>query len=91
MEGEGNFSTNSNRHPSQVARATQKNLEPLYRLQALFGGSVGKSRRDARWPDKEYGEWRAYGARARGVMFTLFSFLSARRREQIKVALSGGY
>lgn len=83
LEGEGAFGTNGNKWASQCVRATQKNLEPLYRLQRLFGGAVKPFRKDM------YGEWRTYGVRARGIMFTLFPFLSARRRTQIKLALGG--
>lgn len=86
LEGEGNFGTNHvKEHRSQCVRATQKNLEPLYRLQRILGGSVKPLRSDG------YGEWRTYGIRARGIMFTLFSFLSAKKRADIRFALSGGY
>lgn len=85
LEGEGNFGTNRRElSASQVVRATQKNREPLYRLQTLFGGTVAAVRSDG------FGEWRTYGARARGIMLTLFPFLSAWKRTDIKRAL-GGY
>lgn len=93
LEGEGNFSTNFNRkHPSQCVRAVQKNMEPLYRLQRMFGGSVGATHmsRGVEGARTAYGEWRAYGVRARGIMMTLYSLMSARRREQVAFALNGG-
>jgi hypothetical protein len=85
LEGEGNFGLNHRTRPSasQVVRATQKNREPLYRLQRLFGGRVKAVRSDG------FGEWRTYGARARGIMMTLFPFLSAAKRSDITLALGG--
>ena len=84
LEGEGHFGVNDrNTHASTVVRATQKNLEPLHRLQRILGGTVNPCRSDG------FGEWRTYGVRARGIMFTLFSFLSARKRTQIIDALGG--
>lgn len=90
LEGEGNFGVNNRklgRRGSHVVRATQKNPEPLYKLQQILGGSIMNPRADG------YGEWRTYGARARGIMLTLFSFLSAKKRADIKLAfrLVGGY
>lgn len=88
LEGEGNFGVNHRklgRSASQVVRATQKNLEPLYRLQRFLGGAVKPLRQDG------YGEWRTYGVRARGIMMTLYSFLSAKKRADIQFALNGGY
>lgn len=83
LEGEGTFNVNHNalaRSASSKVSATQKQREPLERLQAFFGGSIA--------PFKGvYWRWVVYGSRARGVMFTMFSLLSPRRREQVKVAL----
>lgn len=84
LEGEGNFGVNNRnlgRHSSTVVRATQKDTESLFRLQRLLGGTVTPVRGD------RFGEWRTYGARARGIMYTLFPFLSAWKRAQIRVAL----
>lgn len=83
MEGEGTFNVNHSslgRMASSKCSATQKQREPLERLEAMFGGSVRPFKAN-------YWRWTVYGARARGVMFTLFSMMSPRRREQIKVAL----
>lgn len=93
LEGEGNFyaNTRANKHVSHGVRAVQKFAEPLYKLQAMFGGSVSLTHKAGPKYPNAYPEWRVYGARARGVMLTLFSFLSSRRRGQVRVALSGGY
>lgn len=48
-------------------------------LQALFGGSVS-ARAHAN-------EWRVSGPRARGFLLTIFSFLSPRRRAQVRLAI----
>lgn len=53
------------------------------RFQKLFGGTISytKSRNAS---DRGCFAWQVSGARARGVMFTLFSFLSPRRRMQLR-------
>jgi hypothetical protein len=87
MEGEGSFFVNRSslgRYASAKCSAVQKQREPLERLQRLFGGSLKP------FKGGRYSRWDAYGVRARGVMFTLFTFLSPRRREQVKTALACG-
>jgi hypothetical protein len=66
--------------------------EPLLRLQKYLGGHIDRLifRTPNRWSGqigKPIWGWNVTGPRARGVMFTLFSMLSARRRDQIKDAL----
>jgi hypothetical protein len=83
LEGEGTFNVNRTglgRSASSKVSATQKQKEPLEVLQALFGGSIIPFR-------SKYWRWTVYGSRARGLMFTMFSFLSRRRREQARTAL----
>lgn len=80
FEGEGHFGLNHRklgRAASNVARVTQKQLQPLFRLQRIFGGSVKQARSDG------YGEWRTYGARARGIMLTVFTFMSDNKKRDI--------
>lgn len=92
MEGEGTFDANpvKGRRYARVT-AYQNNLEPLKKMQALFGGSIWGFRK-MRPQATEIGHtWQVHGARARGVMFTLWSFLSAKRRGQVRLALNGGY
>jgi hypothetical protein len=79
IEGEGTFINNG---WTERVEASQKTIEPLLRLQELFGGSVN-TRKDK----MAMSFWCVCGARARGVIYTLYSFLSARRREQAKRAL----
>lgn len=59
----------------------QKDRWVLDRMAKLFGGRVWTQRNGMSY-------WRVGGARAIGVAFTLFSFLSPRRRQQIKAMLS---
>lgn len=85
LEGEGWFGIQSNHSHSVVC--TNTDTEPLKRLQAIFGGNIRRSPR--KWPHNDLYYWALYGARARGVMMTLFSLLSARRKHRIRTALSG--
>ena len=79
LEGEGCFLYTGSTH---VVDAGQNQRECLDRLQNLFGGAVRKER-------EGFHRWKLSGARARGVMMTLYVLLSTRRQEQIKGALSG--
>jgi hypothetical protein len=81
LEGEGTFHHTKN---SQVVKAPQKQREPLEKLQAIFGGSI----RLLRFGDNpNIFLWSVSGTRARGVMTTLFVFMSPARKEQIRAAL----
>lgn len=95
IEGEGTFAPIRAKLASGKTRtynrilAYQNNPEPLERLQAMFGGLIRRfGRKKSR---QEAGTWQVNGARARGVMFTLYTFLSAKRRQQIRAALEGAY
>lgn len=86
LEGEGSFVAKHGK--SQVVAAVQVQLEPLLRLQEIFGGAI-----TARQPAVGLGKqplnyWRACGARARGVMMTVFSLMSPRRKGQILTSLT---
>lgn len=79
LEGEGSF-FKSNK--SEYVQADQVQQEPLLRLKILFGGTI----RDPVSYSPAF-RWSISGPRARGVMLTLFTMLSPRRKEQIKRAL----
>lgn len=88
LEGEGCFMKRKNPLHSMSPRisAVQKQREPLDRLVKLFGGKVSKE-----WQKRErtYGEgsiwrWTVYGPRAVGIMMTIFTWMSPRRRQRIK-------
>jgi hypothetical protein len=74
IEGEGCFSRGS-------VTASQVNREPLERLLALFGGSINENKTGR---SKPIHTWNTSGARARGIAETLWTFLSARRKEQAR-------
>ena len=92
MEGEGTF-TQLRVKRGIYARVTayQNNIEPLKKLQAMFGGSIWGFRKIRPQATAIGHTWHVNGARARGVMYTLWTFLSAKRRGQIRLALNGGY
>ena len=76
-EGEGWVATS-------CMAACQKDPYILYKLQELFGGSVGNKVNANR---STLYRWLLCGTRARGFALTIFSFMSPRRKEQIKATL----
>lgn len=89
LEGEGWFTRGTN--GSETVGAKQVQREPLERLARMFGGSIDLREQgsgggvQSRQPVHT---WHVYGGRARGVMFTLFTMLSPKRREEIQRALA---
>ena len=77
-EGEGTCCTSG--RGSFTVQITQKDTEILEKMQRLFGGYVYLRKSGV-------SAWQACGARARGFGFTIFSFLSQRRRAQLEAAL----
>lgn len=80
FEGEGYVTIQSGTRFGSLG-VSQKDPYILYRLQALFGGSV-RPRTNGRW--ESLYNYLLCGSRARGLAMTLFSFLSPRRKEQLK-------
>lgn len=89
LEGEGFFGNESNGGGFRIA-ARQNDRAPLDKLQRLFGGPIcvvsQRSNKLAR--QSSIFDWTVSGERARGVAFTLFTFLSPRRRKQVREALA---
>jgi hypothetical protein len=83
LEGEGSF---KNTVTTSQVRAAQVQREPLERLQALFGGSISL-RHDKRPTNSPIYVWSVSGTRARGVLLTLFTLMSPKRKEQIRKGL----
>ncbi len=85
IEGEGNFTIESHGTSGRVC-ANQKDPEILYRLQEFFGGSVifRPGRASNILSDNGVYVWTLAGARGAGVMLTIFSWLSAKRRLQVR-------
>ena len=59
------------------AVVTQKDTWLLYRLQALFGGTISLNYSNG------CSRWILTGSRARGFLMTMFSFLSPKRKMQV--------
>lgn len=85
LEGEGNFRAQRSRGMEQI-RASQVNPEPLARLVQLFGGSI-IPRKHTNPKYQPAASWEVCAARARGIMMTLYPFLSELKRGQVRVAL----
>lgn len=75
FEGEGSAVADK----TQRVTVPQKDRWLCDRFKRFFGGSV-VARRNLH-------EWRAYGARARGFLMTIYKFLSPRRKAQVRRAL----
>lgn len=90
LEGEGSFRWSGS---SEQVTAKQVSREPLEKLQGVLGGAIhftsNEKRRKQRPRTSDNYTWVAAGARARGIMMTLYSLLSTRRQQQIRTALSG--
>lgn len=82
FEGEGSSNrsgSRSRRSRTERLMVSQKDLWLLERCRALFGGSI-----------KRHGKisaWNLSGTRARGFLMTIYSFLSPRRKEQVRRTL----
>lgn len=90
LEGEGSFT-----HTGTAERvsASQVDTEPLHRLQRLFGGKLSGRTNQRGFglfgnPAQYIHRWTVNSARARGVALTVYTFLSARRQEQVKAMLA---
>jgi|SRR5579872_2648762 len=82
LEGEGTFRFTKSR--SVCVSAPQKGTECLLRLQKLFGGSIyGPYTETHRIP-----QWQLTGNKAVGVMMTVYSFMSEKRKGEIKKAIN---
>ena len=60
----------------------QKNRWPLDRMLALFGGRISESEMNG----APFYDWHMSGARGRGFLMTIYTFLSPRRQEQAHTA-----
>lgn len=82
LEGEGSFGNGDGKR--FLVEAVQADSESLLKVQRFLGGTV-------RFYPKNNNTytWYATGSRARGIMLTLYSLMSQRRRTQIKSALTG--
>ncbi len=84
----GNGKTKDHIHPRIAARQNEK--EPLDKLQRLFGGTIGSvnQRSNKLAKQSHIWNWSVTGARAIGVMLTIFSMLTEKRRTQITTSMN---
>lgn len=95
LEGEACFGRSGGRGKYQSERiwCGQKDPECLQRLLAMFGGRIGVQHQQTTNLIKTEGVatsipiWTVSGSRARGVMQTIYSFMSERRKTAIRKAL----
>lgn len=90
IEGEGCFGCfkrPSDKYVNVSVVAANCDLEPLRKLQSLFGGNIHKKSMGPRNRRQPYA-WGVYGARALGVMQTLYALMSPRRQEKIESILA---
>jgi hypothetical protein len=66
----------------------QVECEPLERMIQYFGGHIHAI--PAHRASKPSWRWQCYGARARGIMLTLYALLSAKRQAQIRKVIAAG-
>jgi hypothetical protein len=87
IEGEGYI--NCDRHKSLLrVTANQKDREPLDKVCRIVGGNITIAKAGyLRRPNPIF-TWQVAGSRAAGVIMTLYSFLSARRKAQALQALN---
>ena len=84
LEGEGCFALN---RKTCCITAAQVQREPLERLLRLFGGKIYDIKRKSS-KHQDFSRWDLHGPKAAGLMMTLWSLMSPRRRDQIGKALA---
>ena len=68
--------------------ANQVEMEPIDKLQRMFGGIIRHEKRSAKNPNwNDINIWYCHGARALGIMQTLYPLLSPKRQAQIRTVL----
>lgn len=87
FDGEGHISIYHRQDGVGIGvSVTNCDLEPLQRFQCFFGGRINKKSMGPRNRQQPY-YWGVYGARALGVIQTLYSILSSRRQTRCRAAL----
>jgi hypothetical protein len=84
-EGEGSAIFVARSHRVAI---NQVEREPLERILSLFGGHIFAVPAHRR--SKPSWRWYACGARARGILLTLYPMLSAKRQSQIRKVIAAG-
>lgn len=84
LEGEGSFFRSQ---AVSVVTAAQDEFYPVEKLQRLFGGRFSLCVAKRSHGEVVYGRWNATGETARGVMMTIYSLMSPRRKDKIREVL----
>lgn len=84
LEGEGCFSATKLKHPRIDAPQVQR--EPLERLASILGCGVIYERPAKGRAQRQY-QWIAQGKNAVGVMMTVYTWMSPKRKAEIQRAL----
>jgi hypothetical protein len=85
-EGEGTCAAPRHSRPSLSVLIVQKDIWLLEKLKRLFGGSV-YYRKSYALHLSPCSVWALTGPRARGFAYTIYTYLSPRRRVQLRKAL----
>lgn len=87
IEGEGHLQIHRERRLRTFSlMVSQINKWPIYRLQSFFGGNIGKQKR-SKLSNSSLLRWAIHGARARGVIMTLYKFFSPKLQNRAREAL----
>ena len=84
IEGEGCFQS---RGAAAQIVVSQVQLEPLVRLQRIFGGHIARYEHLNK-NHSPFHRWHVSNIHARSIMMTIFALMSPRRRQQIAKALA---
>ena len=87
LEGEGYFTGKGIGKSSHRVGAGQRDKECLERLQRIFGGSIYFAHGNPEKNITSMHAWQLSDIASRGVMMTLYSLLSERRKESIRACL----
>jgi hypothetical protein len=85
IEGEGYFCTWNSGASAVVVSQVQR--EPLERLQAMYGGSLARYQQLSNPRANAFYRWTLMGPDARGLMMTIYSLMSPKRKRQIEKVL----
>lgn len=94
LEGEGTFTgAYQKRHTTGIVRssatfsvnAAQNEVEPLEKLQRLFGGNLYRDSKNG--GHKRIHRWYLNGARGIALMMTLWILMTPKRQQQIEICI----
>jgi hypothetical protein len=84
LEGEGYFYSRAR----VSIRAAQVQLEPLEKMRSILGGKVNGPYQPKQPNHRPFYDWQLNGHHAIAAMMTLYTLMSPKRKEAIRVAIS---